>query len=77
MILGKMDNQGPLPFKYSPIWDSNEDFKNLISDAWAQKITGSPHYVWETKLKKLRIKLKTWARENEIQNKNKGKQSCK
>lgn len=35
IILGKMDNQGPLPFKYNLIWDNNEDFRNLISDAWA------------------------------------------
>lgn len=37
IILGKMDNQGPLPFKYSPIWDKRKDFRNLISDTWAQK----------------------------------------
>lgn len=26
--LGLMDNQGPLPFKYCPIWNSSEDFRN-------------------------------------------------
>ena len=45
--------------------------QNQITKAWAQRITGSTHYVWETKLKKLRIKLKTWARENETQKKRK------
>lgn len=54
IILGKMDNQGPLPVKYYPIWDSSEEFRKLILEVWAQKVTGSPHFVWETKFKKLR-----------------------
>jgi len=36
---------------------------------WTQKVTGSPHFVWETKLKNLRKEVKIWARENEKQNK--------
>jgi len=69
IILGRMDNQGPLPFKYYPIWDNSEEFRKLISKVWAQKVTCSPHFVWETKLKILRKEVKTWARENEKQNK--------
>jgi len=67
--LGMMDNQGPLPFKYCPIWDSSEEFINLISEVWTQKVTSLPHFVWETKLKFLRKEVKIWARENEKKNK--------
>lgn len=35
IILGKMDNQGLLYFKYCPIWDNNEEFNKLISEVWA------------------------------------------
>lgn len=64
-----MENQGPLPFRYNPNWDSNEEFRNQIKEGWSKSITGSPHYVWETKLKNLRMNLKIWARENDIRNK--------
>ena len=30
IILGKLDNQGPLPFRYNSIWDSNKEFRNQL-----------------------------------------------
>eukprot|EP00253_Pinus_taeda_P007045 PITA_07045 len=60
--LDKVENMGPLPFKYNRAWDSSEDFRNLTKDTWANDITGSPHFIWETKLKLLRIAIKQWAR---------------
>ena len=69
LTMGKLENQGPLPFKYNPIWDSKEDFGKLIKDSWKKSVTGSPQYVWETKLKNLRMHLKNWARENYLQDK--------
>lgn len=58
----KRENLGPLPFKYNRAWDSSEVFRNLVRDTWATEIKGSPHYVWETKIKLLRIAIKQWAR---------------
>jgi len=63
--MGLMENQGPIPFRYCPTWNNNEDFKNLIVEVWSQKFMRSPYYVWETKLKNLRKELKKWAIENE------------
>jgi len=52
IMMGKMENQGPLPFRYSSIWDSNIEFSELVKEARAPIISGSPQYIWETKLKK-------------------------
>lgn len=64
LTLGKLENKGPLPFRYNPVWDSKEYFGKQIKDSLQKSVTGSPQYVWETKLKNLRMHLKNWAREN-------------
>ena len=64
--MGKMENQGSLPFRYSSIWDSNGEINDLVKEAWETRVIGSPQDIWETKLKNLRTKLKEWARANEI-----------
>lgn len=56
--MGKLENQGPLPFRYSSIWDSNTETNDLIKKSWEPKVTGSPQYIWETKFKNVRAKLK-------------------
>ena len=43
-----------------------EIVNQIIATTWLQKITSSPKYVWETKLKTARTKLKERARANEI-----------
>jgi len=69
LTLGKLENQGPLPIRYNPIWNSKEDFGKHIKERWKKSVTGSPQYVWETKLKNLRMHLKNWARENDLRDK--------
>lgn len=54
----KGENLGPLPFKYNKIWDQEEDFQSMVQENWAKEVWGSPHYVWETKLKNLRAAIK-------------------
>eukprot|EP00253_Pinus_taeda_P006269 PITA_06269 len=61
--LDKEKYTGPIPFKYNKAWDSSEDFRELIKDHWAMDITGSPHFIWETKIKRLRTAIKHWARQ--------------
>jgi len=51
------------------MWDNKEDFGKLIRESWKNTVIGSPHYVWETKLKNLRPLLKAWARENALKEK--------
>jgi len=63
LSLIKGTNLGPLPFKYNKHWDSYEEFCTLVQNQWAKEILGSPHYVWETKLKHLKSAIKQWARE--------------
>eukprot|EP00253_Pinus_taeda_P035640 PITA_35640 len=65
--LDKGKHMGPIPFKYNRAWDSSEDFRNLIKDHWAIDISGSPHFIWETKLKLLRTAIKQWARQYVIE----------
>eukprot|EP00253_Pinus_taeda_P008374 PITA_08374 len=60
--LDKGKYMGPIPFKYNKVWDSSEDFRKLIKDHWAMDISGSPHFIWETKLKHLRTAIKQWAK---------------
>eukprot|EP00253_Pinus_taeda_P010854 PITA_10854 len=63
LCLDKGKYTGPIPFKYNKVWDSSEDFKELIKDHWAMDITGSPHFIWETNIKRLRTTIKHWARQ--------------
>ena len=61
--LVKGENMGPIPFKYNRAWDNSDEFRNLVKEKWATEITGSPHYIWETKIKILRAAIKQWARD--------------
>eukprot|EP00253_Pinus_taeda_P010799 PITA_10799 len=63
LTLDKGRNLGPLPFKYNKSWDSKEDFRKLVQDQWAKEVVGSPHYIWETKLKSLRTSIKQGERD--------------
>ena len=66
LTMGKLENQGPLPLRYNSIWDSKEYFGKQIKDSWKKSVTGSPQYVWENRLKNLRMHLKNWPRENDL-----------
>jgi len=68
-VLLKLDkgrNLGPLPFKYNKTWDLQDEFRTLVQNQWAKEINGSPYFVWETKLKNLRVAIKQWAKEMAI-----------
>eukprot|EP00253_Pinus_taeda_P008155 PITA_08155 len=66
LTLDNGTNLGPLPFKYNKSWDSHEYFRSLVRNQWANEVLGSPHFVWEAKLKQLRTTIKQWAREKAI-----------
>lgn len=69
LILDRLENQGLIPFKYNKILDKKEDFGKLIRESWETNVISSPHYVWETNLKNLRLQLKAWARGNALKEK--------
>lgn len=67
LTLGKLENLGPVPFKFSSTWNNNEEVKKIIAEVWKKPLTGSPIYVWENKLKSRRRELKHWARINQLE----------
>ena len=34
----------------------------IISESWATPVSGSPFYIWEEKLRRVKIALKNWAK---------------
>ena len=53
---------GPIPFWFIPIWVNQEGFLDIVSNSWKDPIYGSPFYVWEGKLRRLKADLKSWAK---------------
>eukprot|EP00253_Pinus_taeda_P008074 PITA_08074 len=51
---------GPLPFKYNKAWESKEEFRALVKEQWEKEVIGSPHFIWESKIKNLRNVIKRW-----------------
>ena len=55
-------NLGPIPFRFNPLWASHLEFLQMITDTWSPLVTGSPFFVWEEKLRRLKKVLKNWAK---------------
>ena len=53
---------GPIPFIFNPLWPNQPEFLKIVADAWSPPVTGSPFYVWEEKLRRLKKVLKGWAK---------------
>jgi hypothetical protein len=53
---------GPIPFKFSPLWPAQSDFFSLVQLSWKTPVTGSPFFVWEEKLRRLKAALKHWTK---------------
>lgn len=64
--LDKGSNFGPLPFRYNRMWEEQEDFRLMVKDQWLTEVRGSPHYVWESKIKILRSAIKQWAKSKAV-----------
>ena len=60
--LGMAENFGPLPLRYNQLWSSHEEAKQEVENVWRKNISGSPTYIWESKLKAIKAKLKDWAK---------------
>lgn len=54
-------NLGPIPFRFNSLWIHQEGFQEVVSEAWNQQVQGSPFFVWEEKMRRLKRELKEWA----------------
>ena len=55
-------NWGPIPFRFNPLWANQTEFLRIVVKSWSLLVTGSPFYVWEEKLRRLKKNLKSWAK---------------
>ena len=54
---------GPIPFRFSSLWIHQEGFQEVVSEAWNRQVhEGSPFFVWEEKMRRLKRELKEWAK---------------
>ena len=53
---------GPIPFRFSPLWIKEADFMQKVRDCWKELVNGSPFFVWEEKLKRVKVMLKICAK---------------
>ena len=37
-------------------------FHDLVSETWKKNVSGSPFFIWEEKLRRLKVALKNWAK---------------
>ena len=51
-------NIGPIPFRFSPIWINQDGFHDLVNSIWDSPVSGSPFFVSEEKLRRLKKSLK-------------------
>ena len=53
----------PIPtLSLNPLWASDPEFLQIVVHTWSAQVTGSPFFVWEEKLRRLKKVLKTWAK---------------
>ena len=53
---------GPIPFRFSQLWIQHDDFLQTVANSWNAQSKGSSSFIWETKIKRLKIDLKDWSR---------------
>jgi hypothetical protein len=59
-------NFGPLSFRFNQLWLENPNIPMLVAQVWTTSISGSPNFVWQSKLKAVKISLKEWVKKSYI-----------
>jgi hypothetical protein len=59
-------NFGPLPFRFNQLWLDNPAISPLVTNVWTTPFSGSPNFVWESKLKVVKHSLKEWVKNSFI-----------
>ena len=67
----KEQNLGLIPFHFIPLWVSHNDFMKIVVEAWSASVMGSPFFIWEEKLRRVKKALEKWAKYLENTNKKK------
>ena len=55
-----MESQGPIPFNFNLLWLNLNESYQIIETSLNINIKGSPSYIWESKLRAMKIELKKW-----------------
>lgn len=56
----EVENYGPIPFRFNSLWLQYPEAMSIIHRQWGNYINGSPSYVFKSKLKMVKLKLKRW-----------------
>lgn len=51
------------PFRFLNFWTEWEGFKKVLNQAWKEKVSGNPLFIFSKKLMILKGRLKSWAKE--------------
>ena len=62
LVLASSVNIGSIPFGFNASWLQEEKTMTIIRDAWRADISGSPSFVWESKMRRVRRDLKAWVK---------------
>eukprot|EP00253_Pinus_taeda_P019488 PITA_19488 len=63
-----MKDLGPIPFRFSSLRTKEIDFLQRIKDCWKEPVKDSPFFVWEEKLRRVKMMLKGWAQARKCRN---------
>ena len=58
------EEQGPIPFRFIPLWIKKEGLWETVSKSWESPSKGSPSFVWEQNLKLTKWDLKDWIKKD-------------
>jgi hypothetical protein len=50
----------------NPLWTKKPIISPLIQKVWSSPFSGSPNYIWESKLKTIKTTLKDWLKASYI-----------
>jgi hypothetical protein len=53
-------NLSPIPFCFNFAWLLNSDVHTRVKNAWSTYISRSPNFIWEIKLRVVKLALKEW-----------------
>jgi hypothetical protein len=56
----------PIPFLFNPCWAQNPTLRDLVAHTWDCWIQGSLVYIWEKKMKNLKLAMRNWIRQTSI-----------
>ena len=62
LVLSTPENLTPVPFRFNSSSIQEEKATGIVKNVWGLACTGSPSYIWESKLRNVRTELKLWVK---------------